>query len=274
MATKGQFGLTLNYSLGFETVKALYQSDKPYEILLGARSLDKGDKAVKALQAEFPSSKSTATTVEIDIESDDSIKKLFEHVSAKYGRLDTLHNNAGGQFDSAIDFDDVSSIRANWNKSWNLNVASTQVMTYVFVPLLLKSKNPRLLFITSGTSPLKSTEDPNFWVNKSPSAGWPKPETNKIASYRSAKCGMNMMYREWVKTLKPDGVKVFAVSPGFLATGLSGPGTQEAMKAQGALDPSVGGHFVASVIEGERDDDAGLVLRQVGKQYPTPIQPW
>lgn len=262
------------HRLGYETVKALYKSNTAYEILLGSRSVEKGDKAIKQLQSEHSSSKSSLVNVQIDIESDDSIKALYNHVSDTYGRLDILLNNAGAQLDHQIDFDDISSIRAMWNKSWDVNVAGTQVMTYVFVPLLLKSKAPRLLFITSGTSPLKSTEDPNFAVNKPPAAGWPKGEPNRIAAYRATKCGLNMMYREWVKTLSADGVKVIAVSPGMLATGLAGAGKEDVLRKMGALEPEVGGQFVASVVQGERDADAGLVVRQVGKQYPTPIQPW
>ena len=36
--------------------------------------------------------------------------------------------------------------------------------------------------------------------------------------------------REWTKVLKNDGVKVFAISPGFLATGLAGIGAEQLKK--------------------------------------------
>lgn len=72
-------------------------------------------------------------------------------------------------------------------------------------------------------------------------------------------------HSEWQRTLVQDGVKVWAVSPGFLATGL---GRQDEMKRLGALDPSIGGAFVTSVIDGARDADAGKVVSRAG------IQPW
>jgi NAD(P)-dependent dehydrogenase (short-subunit alcohol dehydrogenase family) len=82
-------------------------------------------------------------------------------------------------------------------------------------------------------------------------------------SYRSSKTGMNMMMREWVRLLRNDGdkVKVFCVSPGFLATNWNGM-TPEQMKKIGALDASVGGEFIRDVVEGKRDEDAGKIIRK------------
>jgi NAD(P)-dependent dehydrogenase (short-subunit alcohol dehydrogenase family) len=42
--------------------------------------------------------------------------------------------------------------------------------------------------------------------------------------------------REWAKTLKNDGVKVFAISPGFLATGLAGIGAEQLKKVSDLPD--------------------------------------
>lgn len=59
---------------------------------------------------------------------------------------------------------------------------------------------------------------------------------------------------------------MWAVSPGFLATGLVGD--PEIAKAMGAMDPSIGGEFVKDVIEGARDEDVGKVIQQ------DRVQPW
>ena len=101
------------------------------------------------------------------------------------------------------------------------------------------SSDPRLLFLTSGTSTLAGTErfdHPAYArVNASPAAGWPKDEgINPITSYRSAKTGLNMLMREWHRLLKNDGVKVWAISPGFLATGLGGIGAETLKKVSGS----------------------------------------
>lgn len=228
-----------NTGIGFETVRALCKESTAYDILLGTRSLEKGEAAITSLKNEIPNTTSTVSAVQVDIESDDSIAKAFDHVSSKYGKLDVLVNNAGAGFDLKIQ-DGGLTIREAFNKSWDVNVAGTQVMTVTFVPLLLKSSDPRLMFLTSGTSTITETENmttPTMQrINGSPPAGWPKATTFSIASYRSSKTGLNMLMREWYRILKNDGVKVWCISPGFLATGLGGVGVEQLKKV--CLDPS------------------------------------
>ena len=157
-----------------------------------------------------------------------------------------------------------------WNQSWNVNTVGTQVMTSTFVPLLLQAPNPRLLFITSGTSTLAGTENMALFVNRYSAKGWPKGNFDgknyNVPAYRSSKTGMNMMMREWHRMLHEDGVKVWCISPGFLATGLGGG--EEMNKKMGAGDPSVAGTLIRSVLEGSRDDDVGKVILKEG------VQPW
>ena len=262
-----------NSGLGLATVKALCETSTAYEVLVGSRSMQKGEEAISIVEAEIPSTTSTISVVQVDITSDESIQKAADHVSSKYGRLDTLVNNAGANFDVEI-WNGKLSTREGWNRSWDVNVASTQVMTELFVPLLLKSDDPRLIFITSGIATLAETERTatpmQERINASPSIGWPKgKETSRYPApaYRSSKAGLNMMMREWHRTLRNDGVKIWAVSPGFLATGLGGIGP-ELLKKLGALDPSEGGNFIRDVIQGKRDHDQGKAIRS------TEIQPW
>lgn len=223
-----------NTGLGYEAVKALYKSSNAYEIIIGSRSPQKGESAISSLKEEVPQSSSTLSTVQVDVESDDSIEQAFKTISSKFGKVDVLINNAGAGFDREIQAGNLS-IREGWNKAWNLNVAGTQVLTTMFVPLLLKSKDPRLLFVTSGTATISETEkfDNDIFkrLNGSPEAGWPKAtEVNPIVSYRSAKTGLNMMMRQWHRILLNDSVKVWCISPGFLATGLGGVGTEQLKK--------------------------------------------
>lgn len=229
-----------NTGLGLEVVKALYKSDVPYEIILGSRSIDNANEAITIVKQECPTSKSNLSSVQVDVSSDDSIRKAFEHVKSQYGRVDTLVNNAGASFDHAAAQGQMT-LREAFNASWDVNVSGTHVMTHEFTPLLLKSATPRLMFVTSGTSALSETENfdypPLARLNASPGAGWPKPASmNPVTSYRSSKTGLNMLMREWAKMLKNDGVKVFAISPGFLATGLAGVGAEQLKKVSDLPD--------------------------------------
>ena len=223
-----------NTGLGLEAVKALAKSEDTYEILIGARDHKKGEDAVRTAQQEVGQCKSTINTVQVDISSDESIDKLRDEITSRYGKLDALVNNAGANFDHSIR-DGKMSRREGWIKSWDTNVAGTMVLTHELVPLLLKSSNPRLIFITSGTSTLTETESQEGPIlqalNAPPEAGWPKNlEKNPTMAYRSSKCGLNMAMREWHRMLYKDDVKVFAVSPGFLATGLAGVGREQLVK--------------------------------------------
>lgn len=184
---------------------------------------------------------------------------------------DTVPNNStflpksGAQLDQQLASGQLS-MRQMWNSSWNVNTVGTQIMTHTFIPLLLQSENPRLLFITSGTSTLAGTENMALTVNQYPPKGWPKGGGPSVPAYRSSKTGMNMMMREWYRILKEDGVKVWCISPGYLATGLGG--SQENNQKAGAGDPAVAGSFVRSVVEGVRDGDVGKVILRDS------IQPW
>lgn len=260
-----------NTGIGLEVVKALCKSSQAYSIVMGARSVTKGEDAAAAVRKEIPATSSSLSVVQVDLESDDSIKKAVADVQSKFDRLDVLVNNGGAGFDGPLR-DGEMTVREAWNKSWDVNVSGTQVLTTEAVPLLLKSKDPRLLFVTSGTSCLTMTD--NFThpamarINASPEAGWPKAkQINPIDSYRSAKTGLNMMMRQWHRILLNDGVKVWAISPGFLATGLGGVGVEQ-LKQMGARDPSEGGNFIKAVIEGDRDGDVGRVI------HAAAVQPW
>ncbi|KAH8161411.1 hypothetical protein CIB48_g6836 [Xylaria polymorpha] len=260
-----------NTGLGLEVVKALLQSEVAYEIIIGCRTISKGEDAITELRKEYPQTVSTLSTVKVDLTSDELLEKAIEEISSKYGRLDVLINNSGASFDYEI-ISGKMSPREAWNTSWDVNVTGTHILTTFAVPLLLKSSDPRLIFLASGTATLAETQRNDTpalkRLNTSPPAGWPKQVVGMAAtSYRSTKTGLNMLMREWRRLLLNDGVKVWAVSPGFLATGLGGIG-EEKLKEMGALDPSVGGHFLKDVVEGKRDHDEGKVIRKDA------IQPW
>ena len=71
-----------------------------------------------------------------------------------------------------------------------------------------------------------------------------------------------MLMLDWNHKLKADGVKVWGVGPGFLATNLGG--VPEMALEMGAEHPSIGGKLLRSVVEGERDDSVGKVVIQDG----------
>ncbi|KAK2728970.1 short-chain dehydrogenase [Colletotrichum kahawae] len=241
-----------NTGLGFEVVKALYTSPLSYQIIIGCRTVAKGKSAIASLTHQAPESTSHLSIVQLDISQDSSIKNAVQDIESRFGHLDVLVNNAGVLHDADIAAGKMS-IREGFNASWD--------------------SDPRLIFITSGTSSLTESgllDVPNpklRALNASPAKGWPKNDPDAITLYRSVKTGLNMVMREWHRTLRSDGVKVWAVSPGYLATGIGGAGAEE-MKKMGARDPAEGGQFIKDIVEGGGDEDDGKVIRA------NMVQPW
>lgn len=173
----------------------------------------------------------------------------------------------GASFDHEVAAGNLT-IREAWNKAYDVNVSGTQVMTHTFMPLLIKSSNPRLLFVTSGLSSLSRASDPDSPRYTVPPAGWPKPPGPSFIAYRSSKTALNMLMLDWARILKNDGVKVWCISPGFLATNLGE--NREMLKKLGAGEPSIGGEFIRDVVQGKQDEHVGKVVSSFGDG----LQPW
>jgi len=84
-----------NNGIGYETVKALLESEKSYHVLLGSRSLEKAKTAIDNLKKEVPDTSNTVEILQVDLTSDESIERAFETVKSNYGYIDVLINNAG-----------------------------------------------------------------------------------------------------------------------------------------------------------------------------------
>ena len=249
-----------NGGIGYETVKALLESEKAkYQVFLGSRSVEKGKLAIEKLHEEVPETSSTVELIQVDVTSDESIQKAFDQVSSSPGHLDTLVNNAGAAFDIHYVGGKVS-LRDCFNKAYDVNVTGANVMTYIFMPLLLKSSEPRLIFV-AGLSQITVASERYFPTPSLP-AGWPKKVDFETIGYRSSKTALNMLMLDWNHKMKADGVKVWAVGPGFLATNLGD--SKEMIAARGGGHPSIGGRIIRDVVQGERDADVGKI---VGKDH-------
>jgi NAD(P)-dependent dehydrogenase (short-subunit alcohol dehydrogenase family) len=84
-----------NGGLGYEAVKAFFESEKAYRIFMGSRSIEKGKEAIDKIRQECPTATNTLDLVQLDLASDKSIDQAFDQVQSEAGYIDALVNNAG-----------------------------------------------------------------------------------------------------------------------------------------------------------------------------------
>ncbi|KAM3068115.1 hypothetical protein ACMFMF_009480 [Clarireedia jacksonii] len=231
-----------NGGIGYETALLLATSSPSYHIIIGSRSVEKGEAALKTIQAQNPSS--SVSVVQLDVTSEESLSAAYDSISSEFGRLDVLINNAGiASFEKTL--------RAELRETFEANTFGAALTTEKFVPLLEKSKGARLLYITSGLGSMGLCEDPKHWTY-----------AVDAMTYRMSKAAMNMlMFQE-------KGWKVWGVCPGYVITNLTGEEDRENRAKRGALSATTSAETITSVVEGKRDQDVGKVVHKDG------VWPW
>ncbi|GKT83114.1 short-chain dehydrogenase [Colletotrichum tofieldiae] len=134
-----------NQGIGYDTSVALASASPENHVIVGARSQERGAKAVEDLRARNPAG--TVSLLQLDITSNDSIKAAVENITAEFGVLDVLVNNAGMIVMQPKDR------RSELLETFNTNVASTLILTEALIPLLQKSKDPRIINVSSAYDP-------------------------------------------------------------------------------------------------------------------------
>lgn len=155
--------------------------------------------------------------------------------------------------------------RECWDKSYSLNVVSTNFFTKRFVPLLLLSTSPRLVFVSSRVSSFTSQLQVTYPIDHSPAAGWPKESMFQCPAYRASKAALNMVALEWSRILKNDGVIVHLIDPGMMKTGFGGVPAEQKPKHP---SPSISAEFIKETVEGKHDEHKQVLLSKDG------VVPW
>ena len=215
-----------------------------YHVLVGSRSPSKGTSALKELQSRNPSG--YAEMVHIDVTDDDIISRAAATVQQTHGKLDILVNNAGI---SAL----TPPLRQQMRDAFDVNATGPAVVTAAFAPLLQKSTGaPRIVNISSGAGSIARRLDPSSAIYRL-----------QEVQYRASKAALSMVTAcQWVEY--GPAVKVFAYDPGFTQSNL-GPHN----KAENGAKPAAEAVMpLIDVLEGKRDDEAGLLLHNTG------VYPW
>ncbi|KAH8639301.1 hypothetical protein IG631_07071 [Alternaria alternata] len=145
-----------NGGIGFELAAQLLRDNK-YYILLGSRSIEKGEAAVKLLQErELPGK---VELLQIDVNDENSISDAGKMVEEKHGRLDALINNAAITGEPPTS----ASLATRMTAAFLTNVIGPAIIVETFAKLLEKSEKmgrmPRIINVTSGAGSIGLRSD-------------------------------------------------------------------------------------------------------------------
>jgi len=225
----------------------LFAAQPNYHCIMASRSLDKGQKALSSIQSS--SSDSTVSLVQLDVTSDASINAAVKEVESRQGHLDILINNAGI---CPMDFS-----RSILRDCLETNAVSPAMVTQAFAPLLLKSRAPRVIYVSSALGSItKRCDSKEMAYNEA------------YKAYRISKAALNMLAAcdAWEYKGK---MKVFAYCPGYVITDLAGQ-REDKEKGGIAKSPDGSARGLLAIAEGKRDEENGLFLHdeKAGEVYP------
>jgi len=179
-----------NKGIGREVARQL--AVKGFHVFVGARNPEAGLKAADDIAKES----GKVTFLKIDVADNSSVAAAASEFSKISDRLDVLVNNAG----IIVDGDDaiLKITDEVLRKTLETNTLGALRVTRAFVPLLAKSKGPRVINVSSGGGQLTGGAD--GW---SPAYCISKTALNGITSQLAAalpKFAINSVCPGWVRT--------------------------------------------------------------------------
>jgi len=179
-----------NKGIGYEVARQLAR--RGFHVFLGARNRDAGRKAAD----EIVKAGGKATFLEIDIADNGSVTAAAREFAKIADQLDVLVNNAG----IMVDGDDAILKISDelFRKTIETNTLGPLRVTRAFVPLLAKSKAPRVINVSSGGGQLTGGADgwsPAYCISKTALNG----VTSQLAT-ALPKFAVNSVCPGWVRT--------------------------------------------------------------------------
>ena len=179
-----------NKGIGFETARQL--TDAGYDVYVGARDAERGEKAAAEIGARF---------VQLDVTDDASVRAALAAIEAAEGRLDALVNNAGILV--ADPLDGPTALRV-----FDINAVGIVRVTEAALPLLRRSENPRVVNVSSSLG--------SFWANTTPG----RVEHGMfLPLYAASKAAATMLTVQYAKA--NTDIRFNAVEPGPTATDMT-----------------------------------------------------
>jgi NAD(P)-dependent dehydrogenase (short-subunit alcohol dehydrogenase family) len=200
-----------NQGIGLQIAKDL--AAHGFTVLVGSRSLEKGQTAAKSIGAE-------AHAVQLDVTDQASITAAAQRIRTEFGRLDVLVNNAAISNTSKLPgmtVEEYAKLTRPSNVSldemrtvWETNVFGVLAVYQAMLPLLREAPAARIVNVSSGVGSLTRNSDPAYAYR-----------SNFGPVYPASKTALNAITLAMAIELESTGIKVNAVSPGFTKTNLN-----------------------------------------------------
>lgn len=182
-----------NRGIGYAIAQGLLKAD--FQVIIGSRSLEKGKAAVEKLNSP------SVSAVEIDIAENQSINQAFNELNEKIDHLDVLINNAGIYPDNG--FNILTIDRDLLTKTLNINTFGAIKTTQIFLPLLEKADQARIINYSSGYGQLAGL-------------------SASVPSYCLSKLTLNGATIMLADALASKNITVNAVDPGWVSSDMGG----------------------------------------------------
>ena len=178
---------------------AKYLAQNGAKVIILGRKEEVGNQIIAEIKAEG----FEAEFMKTDVLNQDAVQKNCDDILAKYGRIDTLLNAAGGNMPGAVIAPDGNFFDLkieDFQKVLNLNLTGTVIPTQVFLkPMVAQGKGSIINFSSMAAF---------------------RPIT-RVCGYAAAKAGISnfteFMATECAKKFG-EGIRVNAIAPGFFIT--------------------------------------------------------
>jgi len=192
-----------NKGIGRETARRL--AERGLTVLVGARDRERGESAVTSLRASSPD----VHLVLLDVADEASVARAAAEVTARFGRLDVLVNNAAiGRLGGPPSKHSIATMR----ELFATNVFGLIAVTQALLPLLEQAPAARIVNVSSSLGSLRLVADPD---NENARQG------ALLLGYSASKTAVNAFTVRLANELRAKNIKVNSACPGFVATDLN-----------------------------------------------------